>query len=203
MSRKRKPTKPAAPPSPAAQPEPEAEDLYPCTPEVRRRPDLPPGVPVVLADGREWTLPFSGLNPVLTGLRDRLYDQMVVRGTVPMSDVRLVAWMSLLEDYRLSEAEAAALVVVDGEEACRKLVDAVITGVFGFDDEGCGATYTEWALSALLANNIDPSSVPPYLLPMVLEHLTRTGRALPENKMINAAVGMRQRRSLLKNLGGG
>jgi hypothetical protein len=203
MSRKRKPTKPAIPPAPPVATVEDVEDLYPCTPEVRRRQDLPPGVPVVLADGREWSLPFSGLNPVLSGLRDRLYDQMTVRSTVPMSDVRLVAWMSLLEDYRLTEDEAAALVVVDGEEACKKLVDAVITSVFGFDDEGCGATYTEWATSALLANGIDPGSVPPYLLPMVLEHLTRTGRALPENKMIGTAVGMRQRRSLLKRVGGG
>ncbi|WZP01157.1 hypothetical protein EP7_005610 (plasmid) [Isosphaeraceae bacterium EP7] len=46
-------------------------------------------------------------------------------------------------------------------------------------------------------NNVAPSTVPAYLIPMVLEHLTRTGRALPENKMINAAVGMRKRRQIL------
>lgn len=59
------------------------------------------------------------------------------------------------------------------------MVGAVISSVFGYDDEGSGATYTEWSLSSLLSNNIDPSAVPPYLMPMVLEHLTRTGRALP------------------------
>jgi hypothetical protein len=74
--------------------------------------------------------------------------------------------------------------------------------VFGFDDEGCSATFTEWALSARLANNIEPSSVPPYLMPMVLEHLTRTGRALPENMMINVSVGMRKRHQILGAVAG-
>jgi hypothetical protein len=116
--------------------------------------------------------------------------------------VRLVAWMSLMEDYRLTEEEAASLVVVEGEEAGQKLADAAMASVFGLDVEGCGATYTEWAQSAMLANGVNPSTVPPHLVPLVLDHLTRTGRALPEVKMISTAVGMGMRRKLFKNVGG-
>jgi hypothetical protein len=65
------------------------------------------------------------------------------------------------------------------------------------------ATYTEWATSAPLANGLDPSTVPPHLVPLVLDHLTRTGRALPEVKMVGTAVGMGMRRKLFKGVGGG
>jgi hypothetical protein len=40
------------------------------------------------------------------------------------------------------------------------------------------------------------------LVPMMLEHLTRTGRALPESKMINVAVEIRKRRQILAAVAG-
>ena len=177
------------------------EGLFPCTPGARRRPGRVPGVPAVLADGLTWELPFSGLNPVLSGLRDRMYDRSTVRGSVPLSDVRLVAYMALHEDYLLTEEEAAGLILLEDSEAYQKLSDAVMVSLFGAHGDLGSASYTEWAESALLANGIGPQSVPPHLTSLVLEHLVYSRRAMPEGKMVNSASFVRARAKILGGTG--
>jgi hypothetical protein len=140
------------------------------------------GTPVVLADGREWLLADGGLGNALDEVRDRIDDAARLTGEVDMGDVREAAFSLLLDNYELTGPEAAGLILgADGQ----KLTDAVGAALFGATGR---RTYTLWAASALLANGLDPATIPGPMRWHVLDHLVATRRAIPATDFIDSAV---------------
>jgi hypothetical protein len=166
-----------------------------CSPESRRRVTNPQGVPAVLADGRTWVLAHGGLKPALLALADEIYDDVTISQTFRVGAVIQAAWVLLLANYDLRDEELRTLLA--GAETST-LSAAVLESLFG--PERPRRTYTSWALSALYANGIEPSSVPPHLFPEVLHQLVRTGRAVPQGDYIDSASAMAQRAALLSML---
>jgi hypothetical protein len=78
-----------------------------------------------------------------------------------------------------------------------------MASLFGYPEEGCCATYTEWAMSALYSNGLDPEVIPRHLLPMVPDHPVRSGRAVSEGRMLQSAWASNKRDSLLNLASGG
>jgi hypothetical protein len=140
------------------------------------------GTPIVLAGGGTWLLRDGGLLNALDGLRDDLYDKAVLSGNVPMMEVMEVAFELLLANYDLTAAEAFELLAGVEHQA---LADAVFQALFG--PQKPRRTYTAWAGSAMLANGIDPASVPSSLVPHVLAQLEMGKRCIPRDKYIESA----------------
>jgi hypothetical protein len=159
-------------------PDPE-EDA--ATPEAREKQDAA-GTPVILADGRTWLLADGGLCNMLDGLRDEIDDQARLREAVDVGLIRNAAFLLLKANYVLTDAEAAWLVI--GVEA-QPLTDAVSRAFFG--DPEPRRTFTGWAASSMLANGIDPASVPTHLREHVLSILVTTGRTVPASTFIESA----------------
>ena len=131
------------------------------------------GTAVILADGRPWLLRDGGLCNHLDALRDRMDDAARLRSEVDMIDVANVAFDLLTANYELSGAEASTLIVGADHSA---LAAGVMEALFG--PSRPRRTYTAWAASAMLANGIDPTTVPGHLRPHVLAHLEGSGRCL-------------------------
>lgn len=167
----------------------------PCTPENRRKKGRPPGVPVVLSDGQTWQLPYPGLHPVLNDVRDRMFNEVTWSRRASAEDVSLVAWMLLLEDYRLTQDEAALLVVVTKDKA-QQLLDGVIDAMFGPSLSDGSVEYTDWATSAFVSNGLNPELIPPHLHQPVLGHLVASGRAVAADRMVGSAIANRKRKAL-------
>ncbi|WP_435005152.1 hypothetical protein P12x_003046 [Tundrisphaera lichenicola] len=146
------------------------------------------GTPVTLSDGRAWLLADGGLLNHLDAIRDRIDDSARLTEQVEMGDVNEAAFSLLLANYELAPSELVGLLA--GAEA-EVLVPAVMEALFG--PEQSRRTYTTWAASALIANGIDPSSVPTPLRAHVLEQLVATGRAIPAGKYIESAAAARKR----------
>jgi hypothetical protein len=49
-------------------------------------------------------------------------------------------------------------------------------------------TYTLWATSALLANGLDPATIPVAMMPDVLAQLEASGRCVHRSKFIDSAI---------------
>lgn len=153
-----------------------------------------PGAAVVMADGREWTIPHALTAERLDPIRDRMFDDMVATGTVSVADARTAAFMLLLSAYRLEPSQAAALVAVDAD-ATTSLVEAVCQSLI--DGRPHVATYSRWARSALLSNGIDPAKLRQADAGDVLAHLVATGRAQPFESFVSSAAHERRRADLL------
>jgi hypothetical protein len=181
-----------------AEPDPEAPGGGETTlsPEARAKGDVR-GVPVVLGDGAEWTLAWGTIDPGLDAYRDRLYDGMVIRGQVPADDVRAVAWSLLRANYHLTGDEAAWLVVFAPAQG---VADAVMDALVGKPTDHL--TYSQWVRSALAANGIDPRSVDPEILPLVLRQLVQAGRALAPEKVISSLEYAHMMRGFRGMMGG-
>jgi hypothetical protein len=160
-------------------------------PEYREK-DGATGTPAVLADGREWLLADGGLCNVLDAIRDRIDDEARLRGEVDMADVRQAAFLLLRANYVLSEGEAASLLL--GAEP-QPLTDAVSRALFG--EPNPRRTFTVWAASSLLANGIDPASVPGPLRQHVLDILVASRRTVPAGEFIESAEAARRRAAIL------
>lgn len=161
------------------------------TPEARAL-EGAAGVPAVLADGRAWLLCDGGLLNELDDLRDKLDDEARLSGgTIGLLDIANVAARLLEANYRLTPDEIRALLVgAVGPDRAQALADAVMLALFGPD--GGRRTYTSWAASALIANGIDPSSVPSALRPHVLAQLEATGRCIKRTVYIESAEAGRR-----------
>jgi hypothetical protein len=140
------------------------------------------GTPIVLADGEEWLLADGGLCNELDDLRDHLDDEARLTGEASSAEVNEAAFVLLRANYELSGPEAAGLILgADGQ----RLSDAVGAALFGAAGR---RTYTLWAASALLANGLDPATIPGPMRRHVLDHLVASGRAIPATKFIDSAA---------------
>ena len=155
------------------------------------------GIDVTLADGQTWVLAHAGLAPILTFIRDELYDHSTLSQRVPFTMILQVAWVCLLANYRLTDDELSALLTGLTETQEQALVDSTMDVLFGYSNPKVLRGYTEWALSALYANGLDPSAIPVAMIPTVLEQLVRTGRAVPESKWTSAGIAAVKRAAML------
>ena len=176
--------------------EEEATLGFPLTPAERIKPGAG-GVSVVLGDGNAWLLAPAPLEPALDAHRDRMFDQMTLRGQVQMSDVHEVAWMLLCANYRMTGREAAELVAESNPET---LTQAVLDSVLYRETNHL--TYSDWSRSALRANGLDPAAIPPGDVPHVLRHLVATGRAVPMNEFISSCEAMARRKKIMNSVQG-
>ena len=138
-----------------------------CTPRTA-------GIPVALGGGATWLLARAGLAPMLRAVQDRVYDDVVWRRAVKLTDVMEAAWCLLRANYRLDDDETRDLLVgADPDALSRATVDALL------GEDSPHLTYTMWARSALAANGLDPAAIEAVDLPNVLRHLVQTRRAVP------------------------
>lgn len=145
------------------------------------------GFPVVLADGRAWTLSDATLHRAMDAVRDRIFDGVKLRGRYGHEDVYLAAWLMLLDGYDLSGDELKGLL---GGVDADALWPAVRSAFFGPPPEAAHAegraarTYSAWVRSALLANGLDPAAVDVRDRAFVLGQLVAAGRAAPPEEWI-------------------
>ena len=147
------------------------------------------GTDLALADGRAWTL--ADFVPALGPVWDRLYDANLLAGRYDLDDVLLAATQLLLANHDLAVDFAAWLVAKADPDA---LVVAVEAALFGRRDAIVG--WSDWAEAALLANGVDPASVPPRMLRPVLDQLVAVGRAAPAGAATTAGRVAAERREL-------
>ncbi|MHC5542097.1 hypothetical protein ACYOEI_28075, partial [Singulisphaera rosea] len=162
----------------------------------RRRVPYPQGVPAVLSDKRTWILAHGGLAPTLLKTIDRLYDDRAIRHQVVMGDVLIAAWALLLANYELTDEEITTLLEGLPKEQEQALAQAVMDSLFG--SQRNHRTYSEWALASLYAAGIEPSIVPPQLLPDVLDVLVMSRRTIPASQFISSSEAAAKRSRLLQ-----
>jgi hypothetical protein len=162
-----------APPPPIPTPE-----------ERRRRPDIS-GVAVTLHGGGEWLLARASLvtTPGFRLIRDRLFDEWALSGKLDVAVIRAAALCLLVANYDLAHDEAAALVLTTDPGA---FGDAVLDATVNVDPPG--RRWTDWALSVLYANGIEPAKVPGDALLGTLNQLILTGRAVPPQEWTDAGI---------------
>ncbi len=161
------------------------------TPDSSARTSSPRGTDLVLADGRTWTL--TDHVPTFGDTWDRIYDDNLVVGRYDLNDVRLAASRLLLANYDLPADFAAWLVATADVNA---LVGAVENALFGTPH--ALRSWSDWAAAALWSNGIDPATIPPALLRLVLDQLVGSGRAMPHAQFTTAGIAAAKRRSLLE-----
>jgi hypothetical protein len=163
----------------------------PLTPEDRAR-NGADGTAVLLGDNQHWLIPSSVHATFLNGHRDRMYEQMLSRGSVAMTDIHAVAWTLLNVNYALTPEEAFTLIRSTDNSA---LTDAVCNSLLGEDDPV--RSYSNWVRSSLLCNGIKPEDISPADLPHVLHQLVNTSRAQPIEEYTHIARALEKRRGLL------
>lgn len=148
-------------------------DNRPLTPQARLRRGIP-GLPVQLADGSRWVLPYAVYARAYDTIRDRMYESIAGRGTVATADVMISAYSLLALQYDLSEEEAAAL--LKGANP-KDLMETVLACLMGEEDPV--RSYSNWVRSGLLSNGLKLEEIPPQELPTVIFQLVHTGRMVP------------------------
>ena len=159
----------------------------------RHRPNIV-GEEVTLSDGQTWLLAPAGVAPILSELRDGLYDDSVLYQKVPYTAILQAAWVCLLANYNLTDAELSGLLTGLSDEQEQALATATMNAIFGSGQSL--RTYTDWAVSALYANGLNPANIPASTIPHVLNQLVRTGRAVPESDWVTAGIAAEQRKKL-------
>lgn len=165
------------------------------TPEARRRVANPQGVPLAMADGRTWVLAHGALAPTLLPEIDKIFDQQIITGTIPLGPALQVVGRLLVANYELTNEEIVRLLDGVADEA---VVQAACEALFG--PPVPRRTWSTWALSSLYANNIEPSTVPPWLLRDVLHQLVQTGRAMGQSAYIDSCAAVKARADLFASL---
>ena len=156
---------------------------------ARRRPDAS-GLPVRLADGRDWLLavplaratggPFT--LPDLDDEIDRIFESSALSGEVLLVDAWSAARALLFANYDLDDDEFVDLVCGCDSSA---IVTAVTQALFG--PAGSARSYTDWARASLLANGIVPATVRPGDLSNLLAILVATRRTIPASQFVDAS----------------
>lgn len=172
-----------------------AEDVKDLTPDARVRRGAR-GVPVVLAGGAEWLIPYAVAARAMDEYRDELYDSMALSSQVETLDVKAAALTLIRVNYELTCEEAAALITGEGADV-EGLVDAVVESLIGPEEGKTRRSYTMWVQAALLSNGLDPAKIPPDMVGEVLAMLVKTGRALPAEKFVDTALYQAKRAAVL------
>jgi hypothetical protein len=177
------------------------ESPAPISPESTRRGHVA-GVPITLADGREWTLAYDALYPICDDCRDLIFNAQVLKGSYSAEEVELffvVAYRLLRLAHELDPGTAASLLRGLEDLAVVRPVEQAL-----FGDAQAARTYSTWARASLRINGIDPETLPPREFAPTLRALEDTGRALPKAFIASvAAAEHRARRdSMIRGLAG-
>lgn len=158
------------------------------TPLVRRFHSRITGNPI-LVEGQVWLL--ADAVPELSPVWDELLDGNVLDGGYDPVTLMTAAYRLLEANYQLTADEGVGLLRT---VPLLDLVAPVELAIFGPRREHI--TYSIWARSALLANGLDPVSIPAADRRHVLDHLVSIGRAKP----VTACVTSLQTASKMANM---
>jgi len=161
----------------------------PLEPAARVRPDAR-GTPVMI-NGAAWL--FADYIPAFDRVWDELYDRNLLAGRYDETLVLMAAIRLLVEANDVTPAEAAELIAAVPAE---DLVPAVEAGLIGAESDY--RSYSDWVISALYANGLDPDRIPAARVRDVMEQLVATGRASPASEFISSAAASKARRGLLQ-----
>jgi hypothetical protein len=154
----------------------------------------------VRADGKVWLIPDAPACPALDETRDTLHDQAVKERAVDVGEIEAAALCLLRINYDIDITEALAVVTAaDTSELTHAVMPALLGPNFG--DAKRRTTYSMWVRVSLLANGIEPASLPPADLYDVLDTLVRTGRALPSSQFCDVTKWVKERDALLQQAG--
>ena len=164
----------------------------------RRKPDAK-GVATPLADGSEWRLAIpstradrpSLTDPEVDDVWSSLHESLLLDGGVSLRETWTVARRLLLKNYDLSDEELGDLLeVTPGEEASR-LVEAVLSSLFG--ERHPAPSYVDWVRASLLAAGLATSEISARDLPAVLSILVATNRPVAPDRFIAADLDAQER----------
>jgi hypothetical protein len=171
-----------------------AESILNADPATYVRPGIHSGTPVTV-NGRAWL--FADHVRTYEPVWDRLYDSAQLTGHYPLMDVMSAAVRLLYQANDLTPDEAAT-VVAAADPA--DLVPAVDRALYG--PERSHRTWGQWVESSLLANGLNPATIPPDKVWAVLDMLVMTGRTVPAGKFVSSAEAAAMRRGILGWAGG-
>ncbi len=170
--------------------------------EHRRRKPGAQGRLVRLADGQPWLLAEPTLRSGQSSLTspdvdqevDRFHEQIILGDDLSLVDILGVVRKLLLANYELSDDEVGELLEVEPGEEAEILAGAVLESLFGADQRIRG--YVDWVRASLLANGLEPSTIPASALTDVLTVLMATNRTVSPSRFIDACRAARDRDSL-------
>ncbi len=185
---------------------PETE-VRPLTPAARARNDQIRGVPVVLAGGHTWTLPYAKTHHFLDEIRDRLFDYSVLANQYFIEDLRGAAGYLLFAAYEVTREEAFTQLLLpqranneDDTDSWDYLYDAVVEALIGTKHHQ--RTYSAWVYTCLKINGIDPATVGPDELPHMLSMLVMMNRAPAQDQWVESAEALSKRSQIMHGLQG-
>lgn len=159
------------------------------TPSSAARTAAPRGTEVVLADGHTWTL--ADHVPSFTEVWDRIYDDNLVASHYPLEDVWLAAVRLLLANYDLPADFAAWLIASSDVDPLARAIEYALFGT-----PNVIRSWSDWAAGALWSNGIDPATIPPPILRLVLDQLVGSGRAVAHGQFTTAGIAAAKRQHL-------
>ena len=149
------------------------------------------GVPIVLADGATWMIPRSLTSTKLNAERDEIADAYWNGRGVRDTTFQGVTLALMLSAYNANPEELAPLIA---EADQGNLLTAVKIAIVGnYPNQDVIHTHSEWIMSGLFANGINPKTVPSNLIEGIVKHLVETGRMAQPWGFITSAYGMRKR----------
>jgi hypothetical protein len=134
---------------------------------------------------------MPGLSKEFAKLRDEIFDEAVYRQRITAAQAINSAFVLLSYNYNLA-ASSAALIVQNADP--NELAKAVYNAYFQHASDKI--SYTEWARTGLIANNIDPDNLDPGIISTVLDHLELTNRIAPKHKLTHSGLARSYRESL-------
>lgn len=151
-------------------------------PRERQRADALTGVDIQDGQGQTWRFRQLPLARDFDPIRDRMYDQSVLKGTVDLIDIYVCGLAMLTDNYDLTPDEGR-MILFSMER------DALVRGVAGgvFRPDAFRRTYSAWARASCWLNGVNPDTVPGEDLPHVLYLLQRTGRTIPLDEYTEAS----------------
>jgi hypothetical protein len=175
----------------------------PLTPEARKRDHDIVGIDVRLL-GETWTLACVGAcigSPEIASIQNAMYEEACLREQIGVPLLFKAFIVCLTANYDVTEGECAALFFsapvdhrpMDPTETFMEfsIGQAVAYAVLPTHDSR-DMEYSDWLESALLINGIDPEKIPHDKMASVLRHLVLTGRAVPPNDFVQAAIHGRE-----------
>ncbi len=163
------------------------------TPRERMRKAFRPGVKLVDRHRRLWILPWSGISPILSEVRDKVFDLCALRKSVGMTDLYYACSILIQANYDVDDKEVDDIMTVCDEQ---ELGRATITALIG--PQQFRRTLTNWIAASFFANGINPEIVPAAMIPHVMFILVRTGRTLDQESYIESCEAAGKRAALLR-----
>lgn len=136
------------------------------------------GTPVLIQD-QTWL--FADYVPEREPIWDEIYDRSARFNKCPEELIRSASIRLLCVNYDLEPGRAADLILA---APIGELVTAVEAALYGPSPEHTSRGWSQWVECSLRSNNIDPETVPPYLINPLLEYLEEMKKLIPAREYI-------------------